>query len=61
VITAGLAGDEPVEVAFWIDPNTHHIVRIEFTTGTGAEEPSTWLLSFSDFDEPVTIEPPAAH
>jgi lipoprotein LprG len=59
VITAGLAGDEPVEVAFWIDPDTLHIVRIQFNTTTPEQEPSTWLLTFSDFDEPVTIEPPS--
>jgi lipoprotein LprG len=61
VITAGLAGAEPVEVAFWIDPVTHHVVRIQFSTATAGEEPSTWLLTFSNFDEPVTIEPPPAH
>lgn len=61
VITAGLAGAEPVEVAFWIDPDTHHVVRLQFATASAAEEPSTWLLTFSGFDEPVTVEPPAGN
>jgi lipoprotein LprG len=61
VITAGLAGDEPVDVAFWIDPNTLHVVRIQFSTTSEGQEPSVWLLTFSDFDAPVTIERPPAN
>jgi lipoprotein LprG len=58
VITAGLAGGEPVTVDVWLDPATAHVVRVQFTTSNNGAEPSAWLLTFSDFNAPATIEPP---
>jgi hypothetical protein len=58
VITFGLVGDEPTDISFWIDPQTLHVVRMQFSTASEEDEPSVWLLTFSNFDEPVTIEPP---
>jgi hypothetical protein len=38
-----------------------HVVRIQFSTTSEGQEPSVWLLTFSDFDAPVTIERPPAN
>lgn len=58
-VTAGLAGDEPVEVSFWIDPQTYRVLQIQFATAGVNGEAAEWLLTFSEFDQPVTIEAPA--
>lgn len=55
VITAGLVAEPQVEILAAIDASTFHVESVTFDTGGGA---SQWTVSFSDFDEPVTIEPP---
>ncbi len=57
IITAGLAGAEPVEVELWIDPATSYVNRLFFVT-TSDDGATEWRLTISEFDEPVTIEPP---
>lgn len=52
------ASDQPVTLTLWIDPSTQYIHQIRFETPSRSEEPSQWLLRFSGFNEPVTIEPP---
>ncbi|MDH3470167.1 MAG: LppX_LprAFG lipoprotein [Acidimicrobiia bacterium] len=55
VITAGLVAEPEVEILVAIDATTSHVEQVTFDTGGGT---SQWTVSFSDFDEPVTIEPP---
>ncbi len=57
VLTAGFAGQEDVPMRFWIRASTGHIVRLEFST-TGDAGVSDWAIELSEFNEPVTIEPP---
>lgn len=58
-ITGGLtSGDEPITVEAWVDPATHHILRLHFVTNSTTAEPTDWLVNFSNFNTPVTIEPP---
>lgn len=58
-VTANAAGsEEPVVLTLWIDPVTHYIHQATFSTPSKGAEPSDWLLKFSAFNEPVTIEPP---
>jgi hypothetical protein len=44
-----------------VDAATRHVTRLQFATVDADGEPAVWLLTFTDFDAPVTIEPPAAH
>ena len=57
-ITGGVAGDQTVELEVLVDPATYLIVQLSFETISSSGEPSQWLLKFSDFDAPVTIERP---
>jgi len=57
VITAGLVSDQEVEADIWIDRETSQVERIEFST-EGEEGTSDWVLELSEFDEPVSIDPP---
>ena len=52
-LTQGFAGSDPVDVELWVDPATGLLTRLFFVTA-GTE----WALNLSEFDEPVTIEPP---
>ena len=52
------ASDQPVIITVWIDPATQYIHQLSFETPSRSEEPSQWLLRFSGFNEPVTIDPP---
>jgi lipoprotein LprG len=58
-ITAGLVQDEAIELTIWLDRESRLISQMQFETG-GADgaEPSQWQLVFSEFNEPVTINPP---
>jgi len=55
VITAGLVAEPEVEILVVIDAETSHVEEVTFDTGGGT---SQWTVSFSEFDEPVTIVPP---
>lgn len=55
VITAGLVSEPEVDVVLTIDAETSRVESVAFDTGGGA---SQWLVSFSEFDQPVTIDPP---
>ena len=48
-----------IEVDVWIGQDDFYVrrVRLEYAT-SDSEQPTTWLLELSDFNEPVTIEPP---
>lgn len=59
-LTAGTMAGEDVGIELWIDSETSDLRRarvIEPETDE-KENPATWELNLSDFDEEVTIEPP---
>lgn len=58
-LTAGLVEPQSVEVVLLIDPADGLLRRVEFTT-EGEEGASDWVITLSEFGEPVTIDPPAA-
>ncbi|MFQ5947378.1 MAG: LppX_LprAFG lipoprotein [Acidimicrobiia bacterium] len=59
VLTVGLAGEQPVDLELWVDPETGRVVRLAFTTVTPDGDATDWLLTLSQFDEPVEpIDPP---
>ncbi len=57
VLTAGLVESQPVEVQFDVDRETATVTRMEFST-IGEAGQTLWVLALSEFDEPVTIDPP---
>ncbi len=57
VLTAGLVSEQAVDVVIMIDRETARVLQVAFTTD-GADGASDWVLDLSEFDEPVTIEPP---
>lgn len=57
--TAGLIADGDVPVTLWIDPQTFLIHRVHLVeTTSDPERPTEWHITFSDFDQPVTVEAP---
>jgi lipoprotein LprG len=58
VITAGLVQDESIELTIWMQPDTRLISQLQFETGEANGERSQWLLTFTEFNEPITISPP---
>jgi hypothetical protein len=59
VLTAGLVEDQAVPIEISLDPGSSRIRRVEFTT-RGESGETLWVIELSDYDEPVTIEPPSA-
>jgi hypothetical protein len=57
VLTAGLLEEGELDIDLSIDANSLQIVEIAFDTESDGGL-SSWTISFSEFDEPVTIEPP---
>ena len=57
VLTAGLVPEGDLDVDFFIDGDTLNITTLQFNTEDG-DGVSAWSITFSEFDEPVTIEPP---
>jgi len=61
-ITAGLVGNQDVEIDFWIHPVSGLVSAAEFTTDTPQGDGGTgevdWTLELSQYGEEFTIEPP---
>jgi len=57
-LTAGLVEAQLVESDIWIHPDSGYITRVEFSTDDGGAI-SQWVIRLSEFDDPVTIDPPA--
>ena len=57
VLTAGLVPDGDLDVDFFIDGETLDITSLEFETAADGGV-SMWSITFSEFDEPVSIDPP---
>jgi lipoprotein LprG len=58
VITAGLVQDQAIDLTIWLQQSSRLISQLQFETGGGESEASQWQLTFSEFNEPVTITPP---
>lgn len=60
-MSGGLVPPGPVEVEAWIDPSTFLVHRLRLVLPeTDPEEPTVWVLGFSDFDQELVIERPGA-
>lgn len=57
-VTAGLAGGDSLDATLWLTPDERRVARLEFTTLNAGGEPSDWLIIFTAFDEPATVEAP---
>jgi len=60
-LTAGTMTGEAIGIELWIDTETYDLlqVRVIEPASVEKENPATWVLRLSEFDEEVTIEPPA--
>ncbi len=56
-ITAGLVRGADIPLDLWIDPVTAHVNRLEFSAENGDDQ-TDWVLELSEFNEPISIEPP---
>lgn len=57
VLTAGLVEEGELDVDLFIDGDSLQIVELSFDV-EGTEGISEWTIEFSEFDKPVTIDPP---
>ncbi|NJP06093.1 MAG: LppX_LprAFG lipoprotein [Chloroflexaceae bacterium] len=58
-ITYGMLGLGLVEVDVWANAETLQPTRLVLVdTGTNAEDPTTWTMTFSDYDQPIDIRAP---
>jgi hypothetical protein len=59
-VTAGAVSGEAIAVTVWVDAETSDILKVSLTEPEGVrEDPATWNLVFTEFNQDVTIEPPA--
>lgn len=59
IITAGLVGNQDVEIDFWIQPVTGLVRSAEFTTVANQDDGRVdWTLELSQYGEEFTIVPP---
>jgi hypothetical protein len=60
-LTADTMGGDEVAIRLWIDEGTNDILRVILEEGEveGKDEPATWTLNLSDFNQEVSIEPPS--
>ena len=57
LILAGLIRKQTVDLDIWIDPETGYVREAELSTVYEGQT-SDWYIEFSEFDEPIEIEPP---
>ncbi|MEZ4521756.1 MAG: LppX_LprAFG lipoprotein [Thermomicrobiales bacterium] len=58
LVAGSLAGDE-IRIKLLVDTETNDIIEISLAEPDDVEDdPTTWIISFSDHGEPVTIEAP---
>jgi hypothetical protein len=60
LLTANTMGGDEVAVTLWIDSETSDILRVVLQEGENADkdEPATWTLNLSNFNNEISIEPP---
>lgn len=57
--SAGLIADGDVPLTLWIDPATFQLRQVQMIElSTDPERPTTWLIRFDQWDEPVEINLP---
>lgn len=56
-ITAGLVSGQDVDLDMWLDPNTGHVLQVNFDASTAAGV-SSWDLRFFDYGDDIEIVPP---
>jgi hypothetical protein len=59
-LTAGTMTGEHVAITLWIDTETSDLLQVKVVEpeDSGKENPATWTMRLSKFDEEVTIDPP---
>ncbi|MEJ7901364.1 MAG: LppX_LprAFG lipoprotein, partial [Thermomicrobiales bacterium] len=59
-LTAGTMTGDEVDVELWIDVETSDLLRVKVIEpeSEAKENPATWEMNLSAFNEMVTIEPP---
>lgn len=57
LILAGLINKQAVDLDMWIDPETGYVREAELSTVYEGQT-SDWFIEFSEFDEPIRIDPP---
>lgn len=58
-MTSGMITEGKVEAKLWIDGETFVVSQIQLVeTETDPDEPTTWQIKLSAFDQPVDITPP---
>jgi lipoprotein LprG len=58
-ISTGLLGAGPVTIDIWADAGTGRLAKLVLVdTATDSASPSTWTITFSDYDTPVEIRAP---
>jgi hypothetical protein len=57
VILAGLIRKQPVQLDLWIEPQTGYVREAELST-VHEGQTSDWYIEFTEFGEPVEIDPP---
>lgn len=59
-LTAGTMTGDNVGIELWIDTETSDLLRVRVVEpeSEDKDDPATWLMTLSAFNDPVTIEPP---
>ncbi len=59
-LTAGTMTGEQVAITLWIDTETSDLLQVKVVEpeDSGKDNPATWTMQLSKFDEEVTIDPP---
>ncbi|HWV25409.1 MAG TPA: LppX_LprAFG lipoprotein [Thermomicrobiales bacterium] len=59
-LTSGTMKGDPIVLDLWIDGETWDLLRVVVTEpeNSGSDDPATWTMNLSDFNQKVDIEPP---
>ncbi len=59
-LTAGTMAGDDVAITLWIDAETSDLLQVKVVEpeDSGKDDPATWTMRLSNFDEEVTIDPP---
>jgi len=58
-LVAGTLEGDPIRVSLWMAPETHDLLRISLREPDDAtDDPTTWIITFSKHNAPVTIKAP---
>jgi hypothetical protein len=57
LVAGALLGDD-IRVDVWMDEETDEVLRLRITEPETEDDPTAWIMNFSDHNEPVEIEAP---